>query len=109
MLLFSGRFGQSNNYVIGSQFAAFQLFDSRPKGKAQLRIGVHHPFEIGYWPTIVILFQLLERTFRASASFARISSDGNRLPSSMSERNGGETPTFFPNSLKDKSALSRNW
>jgi hypothetical protein len=35
--------------------------------------------------------------------------DNARLPSSMSERKGEEMPTFFANSRKDKSALSRNW
>jgi hypothetical protein len=47
-------------------------------------------------------------TFRAAASFPKISSEGNRLPSSMSERKGEEMPLLFANSRKDRSALSRN-
>src|SRR5262249_19029588 len=53
-------------------------------------------------------FRSSSETFRALASFAKISSEGNRLPSSMSERKGPEMPTRFANSRKDKSALSRN-
>src|SRR5262249_34050580 len=53
-------------------------------------------------------FRSSSDTFRALASFARISSEGNRLPSSISERNGEEMPTFLANSRRDKSALSRN-
>jgi hypothetical protein len=41
-------------------------------------------------------------------SFAKISSEGNRLPSAMSERKGEEIPILFANPRKDKSALSRN-
>ena len=47
-------------------------------------------------------------TSKAPASFAKISSEGNRLPSSMSERKGEEIPILFANPRKDKSALSRN-
>ena len=47
-------------------------------------------------------------TSRASASFAKISSEGNRLPSSMSERKGEEMPIWSANLRKDKPALSRN-
>src|SRR5271156_1592448 len=36
-------------------------------------------------------------TSRASASFAKIPSEGNRLPSSMSERKGGEMPIWSAN------------
>jgi serine/threonine protein kinase len=48
-------------------------------------------------------------TFRAAASFSKISSEGNLLPSSMSERKGEEMPILFANSRRDKSALSRSW
>jgi hypothetical protein len=47
-------------------------------------------------------------TFRAAASFPKTSSEGNRLPSSISERKGEETPILFASSRADKSALSRN-
>jgi len=53
-------------------------------------------------------FRSSSDTFRALASLPEISSEGNRLPSSMSERKGEEMPTFFANPRKDKSALSRN-
>jgi hypothetical protein len=53
-------------------------------------------------------FRSSSDTFRARASFPKISSEGNRLPSSISERKGEEMPIFFANSRKDKSALSRN-
>jgi hypothetical protein len=43
-----------------------------------------------------------------SCSFAKISSEGKRLPSSMSERKGEEMPILIANPRKDKSALSRN-
>jgi hypothetical protein len=41
-------------------------------------------------------------------TLAKISFEGNRFPSSMSERKGPEMPTFFANSRNEKSALSRN-
>ena len=47
-------------------------------------------------------------TLKAPASFTKTSCEGNRLPSSMSERKGDEMPIFFANARKDKSALSRN-
>src|ERR1700761_3082418 len=47
-------------------------------------------------------------TSRASASFAKISSEGNRLPSSMSERKGEEMPIWSAILRKDKPVLSRN-
>jgi hypothetical protein len=53
-------------------------------------------------------FKSCSDTFRALASLARISSEGNRLPSSISERKGEEMPTLFANPRKDKSAPSRN-
>ena len=59
-------------------------------------------------PRLSYCFRSSSDTFRARASFSKISSEGNRLPSSMSERKGPEMPTFFANSRKDRSALSRN-
>jgi hypothetical protein len=47
-------------------------------------------------------------TSKAPASFIKISSEGNRLPSSMSERKGEEMPILFANPRKGKSTLSRN-
>jgi hypothetical protein len=40
-------------------------------------------------------FRSSSDTFKARASLGKISSEGNRLPSSMSERKGPEMPTFF--------------
>jgi hypothetical protein len=45
-------------------------------------------------------------TSKAPASFAKISSEGNLLPSSVSERKAEEMPILFANPRKDKSALS---
>jgi hypothetical protein len=47
-------------------------------------------------------------TSKALAGFAKISSEGNRHPSSMSERKGEEMPILFANPRKDKAALSHN-
>jgi hypothetical protein len=44
-------------------------------------------------------------TSKAPASFAKISSEGNRLPISMSERKAEEMPILFANPRKDKSAF----
>src|SRR5580700_5564109 len=46
-------------------------------------------------------------TSRALASFAKISSEGNRLPSSMSERKGEEMPIRSANLRKDKPLISQ--
>jgi len=53
-------------------------------------------------------FRSSSGTFRTAASFPKISSEGNRLPSSTSERKGEEMPILFASSRTDKSALSRN-
>jgi hypothetical protein len=47
-------------------------------------------------------------TSRTLTSFVKIASEGNRHPSSMSERKGAEMPIWSANLRKDKSALSRN-
>ena len=44
-------------------------------------------------------------TSKAPDSFAKISSEGNRLPSSMSERKGEEMPILCANPRKGKSAV----
>jgi hypothetical protein len=52
---------------------------------------------------------VLDLSTTVQASFAKISSEGNRLPSSMSERKGGEMSIWSANLRKDKPALLRNF
>ena len=100
---------QLNDYIFGSQFAVLYLFDNRSERKAQLRVRIHYKrLRSAIGARVSYCLSSSGDTSKAPASFAKIFSEGNRLPSSMSERKGEEIPILFANPRKDKSALSRN-
>jgi hypothetical protein len=111
---------QLNDYIFGGQFAVLYLFHNRSERKAQLWIQMELNKAIDHaegsikrlrsamGARVSYCLSSSGDTSKAPASFAKISSEGNRLPSSMSERQGEEMPILFANPRKDKSALSRN-
>ena|SRR5271165_2471116 len=99
---------QLNDYIFGSQFAVLYLFHNRSERKAQLRVESIKRLRSAIGARVSYCLSSSADTSKAPASFAKISSEGNLLPSSMSERKAEEMPILFANPHKDKSALSRN-
>jgi hypothetical protein len=94
---------QLNDYIFGSQFAVLYLFHNRSDAKPSFGCKSIKRLRSAMGARVSYCLSSSGDTSKAPASFAKISSEGNRLPSSMSERKGEEMPILFANPRKDKS------